>query len=105
MVYFGLPLLLTCNTVVAAVTLWITGSALRSSTRRRFWMKVTPALAMTVVAYLVWAVVITDTSYPDPICPDNILPWVPSWVPSCLIRAENGHLSGAAASAVAIYRF
>lgn len=82
MVYFGLPLLLTCNTVVAAVTLWVTGRAVRSSPRRRFWMRVTPALAVAVVAYLVWAVVITDASYPDPICPDNIPPWVPSWVPS-----------------------
>lgn len=82
MVYLGLPLLLTCNAVVAVVTLWVAGRALRSSPRRRFWMRVMPALALAVVAYLVWAVVITDASYPDPICPGNVPPWVPSWLPS-----------------------
>lgn len=82
MMYFGLPLLLIYNAVVAVVALWVTGRALRSSPRRRFWMRVTPALALAVAAYLVWAVVITDMSYPDPICQDNVPPWVPSWVPS-----------------------
>jgi hypothetical protein len=45
-------------------------------------MRVTPALALAAVAYVVWAVVITDASYPDPICPGNVPPWIPSWVPS-----------------------
>jgi hypothetical protein len=82
MMHLGLPLLLICNAVVAAVALWATGRASRSSPRRRLWIRVTPALALAVVAYLVWAIVITDASYPDPICPGNVPPWAPSWVPS-----------------------
>lgn len=81
-VFLGLPLLLAGNGLVAAGTLWATGWVTRSSRWRRRWMRVTPALALTVVAYAVWAVMITDASYPDPVCPGNIPPWVPSWVPS-----------------------
>lgn len=82
MMYLGLPLLLICNAVVAAMVRWATGRVFRSSRRRRLWMRVTPALALAFVAYVVWAIVITDASYPGPICPGNVPPWVPAWVPS-----------------------
>jgi hypothetical protein len=82
MTFVGLPLLFAGNALVAGVTLWATGRATRSSSRRRLWMSVTPAVALIFLAFAYWAVVITDASYPDPICPGNVPPWVPSWVPS-----------------------
>lgn len=81
-VYLGLPLLLAGNGVAAVIVGWSTWRATRSALRRRFWILATPTLGLVLLAYVWWAVVVTPSSHPDPICPGNVPPWVPPWLPS-----------------------
>ncbi|RIQ11799.1 hypothetical protein [Jiangella rhizosphaerae] len=50
-------------------------------TRRAPAGLVAGALTVVLLAWLLFAWVGTPSDYPDPICPANVPPWWPSWLP------------------------
>lgn len=76
---FELPLLWAANTAIFVII----HAALSGETRRRRVL----ALAAGTAAVLALGVELfawqgTPEAYPDPICPGNIPPWWPSWIPT-----------------------
>ncbi|MGA4540988.1 hypothetical protein ACPA54_13460 [Uniformispora flossi] len=76
---FGLPCLWAVNTTMFVIV----HAALSGETRGRQLL----ALAAGTAAVLVLGVELfawqgTPGTYPDPICPGNIPPWWPSWIPT-----------------------
>ena len=74
----GLPVLWAVNTYVfAKVFAWVSGP----TWRRRALGIVAGLGALAFLAWLLFAWQGTPSDYPDPICPSNVPPWWPSWIP------------------------
>lgn len=67
------------------LALVVAALALRASSRGdvgRSAPYVVGAVALGAVALAMWVFVATPGWYPDPICPENVPAWWPSWLPS-----------------------
>jgi hypothetical protein len=78
LLFIGLPVMWVLNAVVFGAVL----ARVSGPTWRRRALGVPAALAALVfVAWLLFAWQGTPSDYPDPICPSNVPPWWPSWIP------------------------
>lgn len=76
---FVLPLLWGANATafgVAYATVSLAGWA------RRPLAIVAGLLVLTMLAWALFATFGTPAGYPDPMCPANVPPWWPSWIPA-----------------------
>lgn len=72
-----LPILWGLNVAVFVAAF----AVVRATTRRRSAAVGAGLVALVLVAWLLIAWQVTPADYPDPICPANVPPWWPSWIP------------------------
>ena len=78
LLFIGLPVIWVVNAVVFGTVF----ARVSGPTWRRRALGVVAAMAALVfLAWLLFAWQGTPSGYPDPICPSNIPPWWPSWIP------------------------
>lgn len=76
---FVLPVLWVVNLVLFGVVY----SVVSGPTWQRKVVGLLAALfAVVLMAWLLFAWLGTPSGYPDPICPSNVPPWWPSWIPA-----------------------
>lgn len=75
---FMLPVMWVLNAVVFAAGLALVSGP---TWRRRALGVAAATAALVFLAWLLFAWQGTPSDYPDPICPSNVPPWWPSWIP------------------------